>query len=80
MPGVDKRQELINAIQASINANSLACASCLEISMSAEDGAKEAFKVLAELCATNVKTLNLAGNELRESWGIIDFRRDIESL
>jgi len=84
MPSLDseKREALVKAINVSIETNSMTCASCLDISLSedADEALCEAFQNLAELCATNVKLFRLSEKALKEAWGIIDFRRDVDSL
>lgn len=80
MPSLDKRAEIEEAIEASISTNSLACASCLEIGVKADGEAGEAFRNLAELCAANVAVMRMMGDVLKDAWGIIDFRRDVDNL
>lgn len=80
MPSLDKRAEIEAAIEASISTNSLACASCLEIGVKADGEAGEVFRNLAELCAANVSVLRMLGDALKDAWGIIDFRRDVDNL
>lgn len=80
MPSVDKRDEIKEAIEAAISTNSLACASCLEIGVKADGEAGEAFRNLAELCAANVSVLRMLGDALKDAWGIIDFRREVDNL
>ena len=80
MPSLDKRAEIEEAIEASINTNSLACASCLEIGVKADGEAGQAFRNLAELCAANVAVMRMLGDVLKDAWSIIDFRRDVDNL
>ena len=80
MPSLDKRAEIEEAIEASISTNSLACASCLEIGVKADGEAGQAFRNLAELCAANVAVMRAVNKALRDAWGIIDFRREVDNL
>lgn len=83
MPSVDreKRERLLKAIGASIDANSQMCAQCLDISLMDDSGeVGEAFKNLATMCATNVKVFRITANALSDAWGIIDFRSEIDGL
>lgn len=81
MSSLDSRAQIERAMDASINANSQACASMLDIRMSTEDeDVMKMFQSLAELCASNVKVMRLLSEALHDAWSIIDFRRDIDSL